>query len=56
MYIKAVKVFLLARSSVFEAMFRAESADERKIVLMTDERKVIPITDVEPEGFKQMIR
>ena len=46
-YIRALKTVLLARSTVFEAMFTGELADHRE---------VITVTDVEPEAFRQMIR
>ena len=46
-YICALKTVLISRSSVFEAMFTGKLADNRE---------VIPVTDVEPEAFRQMIR
>ena len=48
-HIPALQTLLLARSPVFAAMFTGDLAEKK-------DKPVIPVDDVEPESFKEMLK
>ena len=48
-HVPALQTLLLARSPVFAAMFTGDLAEKNN-------RPVIQIDDIEPHGFKEMLR